>query len=112
MEHGSSAATDAFWRLLHDAGADLVLTAHDHQYERFQPMDADGEADPEGMVEFVVGTGGRSLYGFAEILPTSATHDNATYGVLQLTLRPDDYDWEFVSATGTRFADSGTAACR
>ncbi|RPH35388.1 MAG: alkaline phosphatase, partial [Chloroflexi bacterium] len=76
-EHGSSAATDALWRLLHDAGADLVLTAHDHQYERFVPMNADGEADPDGLVEFVVGTGGRSLYGFAEILPTSATHDNA-----------------------------------
>jgi hypothetical protein len=63
------------------------------------------------MVEFVVGTGGRSLYGFNKILPTSVTHDNATYGVLKLTLHPDGYDWEFVSATGTRFADSGSADC-
>ena len=112
VEHGSSAATDAFWRLLHRAGADLVLTAHDHEYERFVPMDETGAADPDGMVEFVVGTGGRSLYEFAEILPTSAVHDSSTFGVLQLTLSPDSYDWEFIAASGSPFADSGTGACR
>ena len=111
-EHGSSAATDAFWRLLHDASAELVLTAHDHQYERFEPMDEGGEADSEGMVQFVVGTGGRSLYDFAAILPNSAAHDASTYGVLRLTLRPGAYDWEFAAASAAAFEDSGTAPCR
>ena len=111
-EHGSDPQTDALWRILVTAGADLVLTAHDHIYERFVPMDASGAAAPTGMTEFVVGTGGRSRYGFGAILATSATHDNATDGVLQLTLHPDAYDWEFVSASGTRFADSGSADCR
>jgi Calcineurin-like phosphoesterase len=110
-EHGVDPRTDALWRMLAVAGADIVLTAHDHVYERFVPMDADGAAAANGMVEFVVGTGGRSRYGFSKILATSATHDNATYGVLQLTLHPSGYDWEFVSATGTRFADSGSADC-
>ncbi len=111
-EHGSDPRTDALWRILFAAGADLVLTGHDHVYERFVPMDATGAATPTGLTEFVVGTGGRSRYAFGAILPTSATHDNATYGVLQLTLHPDAYDWEFVSASGTRFADSGSADCR
>ncbi len=111
-EHGSDDLTDTFWRLLHDAGADLVLTAHDHQYERFVPMDGEGAADPGGMVEFVVGTGGKSLYEFAEILPTSAAHDASTYGVLRLTLRPGAYDWEFVPTADAGFEDSGTAFCR
>lgn len=110
-EHGSDPRTDALWRILAVAGADLVLTGHDHVYERFVPMDAEGVAATDGMVEFVVGTGGRSLYRFKTTLPTSATHDNTTFGVLQLTLRPDAYDWEFVAATGTRFADSGSADC-
>lgn len=110
-EHGTDPSTDALWRMLAAAGADVVLTAHDHVYERFVPMDDDGAAAADGMVEFVVGTGGRSRYGFNKILPTSATRDNATYGVLQLNLHPDGYDWEFVSATGTRFADSGSADC-
>ncbi len=90
----------------------MVLTGHDHQYERFVPMDADGAADPDGMVEFVVGTGGRSLYEFGEILPTSAAHDNSSFGVLKLTLRPGAYDWEFVPTSDTGFEDSGTASCR
>ncbi|MGH2482885.1 MAG: DUF7594 domain-containing protein, partial [Candidatus Limnocylindria bacterium] len=93
-------------------GGDLVLTAHDHLYERFVPMDAAGAASPGGMTEFVVGTGGRSLYAFATPLPTSAARDNATYGVLRLTLHPDAYDWEFVAATDTGFADAGSADCR
>jgi len=111
-EHGSDPLTDEFWRILFDAGGDLVLTAHDHLYERFVPMDAAGAASPGGMTEFVVGTGGRSLYAFATPLPTSAARDNATYGVLRLTLHPDAYDWEFVAATDTGFADAGSADCR
>jgi len=110
-EHGVDPRTDGLWRILAVAGADVVLTGHDHVYERFVPMDADGAPATDGIVEFVVGTGGRSLYGFNQILPTSATHDSATFGVLQLTLHADAYHWEFVSATGTRFADSGSADC-
>ncbi len=97
-EHGSAQSRTASGGP-HNAGADVVLTGHDHQYERFVPMDVEGAADPDGMVEFVVGTGGRSLYEFAEILPTSAAHDNSSYGVLKLTLRPGAYDWEFVSTS-------------
>jgi hypothetical protein len=111
-QHGSDPRTDVFWRTLHDAGADLALTAHDHLYERFVPMDADGAAASEGMVEFVVGTGGRSLYEFGTALPTSAVRENLTYGVLKLTLHPDSYDWEFVPASDTGFTDAGSAPCR
>ena len=54
--HGDDATYDAFWRTLYAAGADLVLAGHDHDYERFAPQDADGQADPEhGIREFVVG---------------------------------------------------------
>jgi hypothetical protein len=110
-EHGSDDQTDALWRALADAGADLLLTGHDHTYERFVPMDADGAPDPAGMTQFVVGTGGRSLYGFGEILPTSAAHDSSTYGVLQLTLREGAYDWAFVPTEDGGFTDSGSASC-
>jgi hypothetical protein len=110
--HGSDSRTDGFWRILFDAGADLVLTAHDHEYERFVAMDADGAVDPNGMVEFVVGTGGRSLYEFGDILPTSAARDNSIYGVLRLTLRADGYEWEFVGVSDTGFSDAGSAGCR
>lgn len=111
-QHGSDPRTDAFWRILHDVGADLVLTAHDHLYERFVPMDSEGAAANPGVVEFVVGTGGRSLYEFGTALATSAARDNSTYGVLKLTLHQDSYEWEFVPASDTGFGDAGSAACR
>jgi hypothetical protein len=110
-EHGSDLQTDALWRLLADAGADVVLTGHDHEYERFVPMNADGQPDPAGPVEFVVGTGGRSLYAFADILPTSAAHDSSTYGVLELTLREGAYAWRFVSTEDGGYTDRGSASC-
>ena|GEM_PF-2448677 len=50
------------WSLLVRSGVDIVLSGHDHDYERFQPLDADGHPDPRhGTMQFVVGTGGRSL---------------------------------------------------
>jgi hypothetical protein len=111
-EHGSDPRTDALWRLLATAGAEIVLTGHDHEYERFVPMDAEGAATADGLVEFVVGTGGRPLYAFATPLVTSAARDNSTQGVLKLTLRSDGYNWEFVPVSATGFSDAGSAACR
>src|SRR5258705_1628704 len=58
-KHGNTEMIRDFWRILYDAGADVVLSAHDHVYERFAPQDADGAPDPErGIREFVAGTGG------------------------------------------------------
>ena len=111
-EHGSDPRTDALWRILSVAGAEVVLTGHDHEYERFVPVDASGAASPEGMVEFVVGTGGRSLYDFAAPLASSAVRDNSTYGVLKLTLHPDAYDWLFLPAIAGGYSDAGSAECR
>src|SRR2546423_12008096 len=36
---------DTFWRDLYAAGADVVLTAHDHDYERFAPQDPNENLD-------------------------------------------------------------------
>ncbi|MFL5760314.1 MAG: metallophosphoesterase family protein, partial [Thermomicrobiales bacterium] len=58
-EHGSDPMSQAMWQDLYDAGAEIVLSGHDHDYERFAPMDASGAADQaNGIREFVVGTGG------------------------------------------------------
>jgi hypothetical protein len=114
LGHGSDPRTDSWWRQLYSAGADLVLSGHEHVYERFAPLDADGESEDDGLVQFVVGTGGRSLYEFETILPASAAHDNTSFGILHLTLRPGAYDWEWVPVAGSDsgFTDAGTAECR
>ena len=99
------------WRVLYEFGADVVIGGHDHDYERFAPQNPDGKADPRGIREFVVGTGGGGLYNFKNIRPNSEARSNRSYGVLKLVLGSADYSWEFVVGAGEPFQDSGTAAC-
>ncbi len=111
-EHGADPAVRTLWRTLDEAGADLVLNGHDHDYERFAAQDADGRADPHGMVSFVVGTGGADLRPFGAIAANSLVRDHSAHGVLKLTLRPDGYDFAFVPVPGATFRDSGSGTCR
>jgi len=99
------------WRVLYEFGVDVVVNGHDHDYERFAPQNPDGKADPRGIREFVVGTGGAGLYHFRAIRPNSEARSNRSYGVLKLVLRSTDYSWDFVVGAGEPFQDSGTAAC-
>ena len=111
-EHGSDATMQAFWQALYDLNADVVLSGHDHDYERFAPQTPAGAADPaRGIREFVVGTGGRSHYAITTVQPNSEAHNDTTYGVLKLTLHPSGYEWRFVPEAGKTFTDSGSGAC-
>jgi acid phosphatase type 7 len=105
-----------FWKLLVQAGADVVLSGHNHNYQRYAPMDATGnEDDANGIREFIVGTGGRNLNGLAgpsKMPATFVTGQGSSFGLLSLTLRPDSYDWSFVTAAGSpAFIDAGSATC-
>lgn len=107
--NGNSPRMREAWRVLDEAGADVVLTGHDHLYERFAPQDADGLLDPSGLRQFVVGTGGVPLYQAAAAQPNSEVRFS-THGVLKLTLSSDAYAWTFIPVAGP--ADSGSAPCR
>ena len=102
---------DGFWRALYQAGAEVVLVAHHHFYERFAPQDPDQRPDPEGIRQFIVGTGGRSFSTFNTIQPNSEVRQNNTFGILTMTLHPTSYDWRFVSEAGRTFTDSGSHPC-
>ena len=111
-EHGNEPMSDAFWRALYAAGAEIVINGHDHDYERFAPQTPDGQLDPQtGIREFVVGTGGRSLRVFNHIVPNSEVRDASTYGVLKLDLVPGAYRWHFIGVGGRSFSDSGSGVC-
>jgi 3',5'-cyclic AMP phosphodiesterase CpdA len=109
--HGNDPHMQTIWDILAQAGADVILTGHDHIYERFAPQTSDGAADPRGIREFVVGTGGASLYGLGSVKPNSEVRGVGTYGVLKLKLHASAYDWEFIPVEGGDFGDSGSAAC-
>jgi hypothetical protein len=111
-QHRAFPALQPFWRALHDYGADVVLVASDHVYERFGLQDPVGDADPDfGLRQFTVGTGGRSHQAFKAALPNSEVRNGGTYGVLKLTLHSDNYDWQFVPTAGQTFTDSGNTTC-
>jgi calcineurin-like phosphoesterase family protein len=110
--HGSDKAVGALFQALYDAGADVVLAGHEHNYERFAPLAPSGDIDPaRGIRTFVVGTGGRSHYGFGSPITGSEVRNRDAFGVLVLTLEPGRYHWQFVPEAGKKFTDSGTGTC-
>jgi len=110
--HGNDSATKAFWQDLYAVHAAIILTGHDHDYERLAPMNPAGKSDPErGIREFVVGTGGKSHRPFGIPEATSEIRNSDTYGVLKLTLHPHSYDWEFIPEAGKSFHDFGSGNC-
>jgi chitodextrinase len=101
-----------FWQLLYDHDADLILSAHDHTYERFAPQTPSGAVDQQrGIREFIVGSGGANHTSFVTTAANSEVRNDTTFGVLKLTLHPASFDWSFVPISGQTFTDSGTTAC-
>ena len=107
---------DAF-ALLHAAGAEVVLTGHDHDYERFAPQDADGRLERKrGLRQFVVGTGGAYATPFVFFAANSEVREASYDGVLALRLLDGAYEWRFLPAdpgklpAGARL-DQGRASC-
>ena len=110
-EDGSDNTYETLWKTLYDAGADLVINAHIHNYERFMEMNAEGVAVSPGLREIVVGTGGVNHDGYVTRLSTTEVRDASTYGVLKLILRPTNYSWQFVPISGETFTDGGNTNC-
>lgn len=109
--NGANAMMRDLWRILQEGGADVVISGHDHLYERFAPQDAAGRTDPHGLRQFTVGTGGAHLYSVKAIAANSEVIGNA-HGVLKLTLKARSYDWQFIAVQGKSFTDFGSAECR
>jgi hypothetical protein len=112
-QEGPEPLTAPLFDALYQAKADLLLTGHNHDYERFAPQTSAGLLDPvTGIREFVVGTGGRDLQSLRRTIAPNTEAANAdTFGVLALHLHPSSYDWTFVPEAGRTFTDSGSAAC-
>jgi len=110
--HGDNSKMDYFWQLLDANNVDVALAGHDHNYQRFAPMDLTGSYDPDGVREFVVGTGGKSHYSLdPNAHSTLEVYNTSTFGVLKMTLHDTSYDWEFVPEEGKSFTDTGSELC-
>jgi len=107
--------TKPFWDLLSAAQADVVLSGHNHNYSRWKPMDANLQLDPEGIRQFIAGSGGRNLNNLGSVSTKPDTFAKGWaggFGFLQLTLRDGGYDWRFMPAEGQpNFVDEGSGSC-
>jgi hypothetical protein len=103
------------WRLMDREGVDVLLVGHNHIYHRWAAQHANGQRSVDGIRQFTVGTGGRSLYPLGK-KPRPANLlavQNKAFGVLELTLREGSYDARWVGLpTDPVFQDARTFACR
>ncbi|MFL5910557.1 MAG: DNRLRE domain-containing protein [Gaiellaceae bacterium] len=110
-QEGPTVLMGPIYQMLYDAGVDAILNGHDHDYERFAPLDPSGAVDPvNGIREIIAGTGGRNTTSFTGIAPGSEVRNSTAFGVLSMTLHSRGYDWRFVPTAGT-FSDSGSQPC-
>jgi predicted phosphodiesterase len=110
--HGSSDQPDALWDVLLAERADLVVAGHDHNYQRYPRMDSDGERSDDGIMSFVVGTGGSDFYEISgdeseEGCPMSQFREDNQAGVLKLRLGPSSFSWAMVTVDD-KVLDEGT----
>ena len=109
-EHGSNTSMRRFVRVALSHRVDLMLAGHDHHYERFAPMNNQGEVRRRGVTQFVSGAGGKSHYAADGELTGSQYVEDDTFGVLRLVLRPDSFRYGFRGIDGSS-QDTGTRNC-
>lgn len=102
------------WSMLATAGVDLVLNGHDHEYQRWLPMDGSGNTSPSGITQFVVGTGGHGIQPFARTdarLAAGFDTSPGAIGALRLQLTDGFAGYQFINTAGS-VLDSGGVACQ
>jgi 3',5'-cyclic AMP phosphodiesterase CpdA len=107
--HGSQPGLHPLFSVMFEGGVDLVLAGHDHNYERFAPMNPAGMADTvRGMTQIVVGTGGGELRGFrTPHVRNSAYTIQGHFGVVKLTLGAGAWRSAFIDVGGRVWDRSG-----
>jgi chitodextrinase len=101
------------WSLLAQYGVTIVLNGHDHNYQRWIPLDGNGNPSSSGITEFVVGSGGHGIQTFvttdSRLVVGYDTSPNS-FGALQMQLNPEGVGYQFINYQGA-LLDSGTIPC-
>jgi hypothetical protein len=110
--YGATLEVQSLWRILYDAGADLVLNGHEHDYERFLPQTPAGVLDSaKGIEQIITGTGGGQLRKMrTPFARNSVFQIHGHFGVLKLMLGSGEYSHAFIDTTG-RVWDPGARKC-
>ncbi len=105
---------ERIWALLARYHVDIVLSGHDHGYQRWQPLDGSGKIDPvNGITEFVAAGGGHGIQQFiASDNRMAVGYDTAplAFGALRFVLNSKGATYDYVNTAGT-VLDAGTITC-
>jgi acid phosphatase type 7 len=110
-EQGGATIAKRFWVTAYAKKFEIALAGHDHNYERFAPMDPNGVVTSSGIRSFVSGLGGRSISPLNAPVTGSEFGYDSDYGVLFLTIEPGSYSWEFRTISDV-VVDAGSGACQ
>ena len=110
---GDTPELSDIWALMAQNGVEIVINGHDHNYQRWVPLDGNGQPSPTGITEFVAGATGHGVTAFAttdsRVVYASDDSPNA-YGVLLMKLNPDGAKFSYQNIYGV-VLDSGTIPC-
>jgi hypothetical protein len=101
------------WALLAKYGVSIVLNGHDHDYQRWVPLDSSGQPNPNGVTEFVVGSAGHGIQKFTKTDSRVAYSNDtqpASFGILLLQLSQTGASFTY-QATSGNVLDSGSIPC-
>ncbi len=101
------------WSLLAQAGVDMVLTGHDHSYQRWKPLDADLNLSAGGTTHFVNGAGGHGVQGAVrsdDRLAVMYGNPANSYGAMYFKLNPNGAEYRYYNTAG-QLLDQGIVPC-
>jgi chitodextrinase len=110
---GSTTSMSDIWALLAQNGVSIVLNGHDHDYQRWVPLDANGNPSSSGVTEFVAGGGGHGLQTIAGSDSRVAFWDDTNpeaFGFLVLALNTSGANFQYINGSGS-ILDSGVVPC-
>ncbi|WP_116051107.1 PKD domain-containing protein [Amycolatopsis palatopharyngis] len=109
--HGDNRDLYDVWQVFDEAGGDVTFAGHDHHYERFAPVTADGQQTPDGVRSAIVGTGGRGLYNIGGPHDFTEKLIGDRHGVMQLSVTETTYQWDFIGVDGDVLDSTPTYQC-
>ncbi len=122
LVHGDSTGLKPLNQAEFNAGVDIQLNGHDHDYQRFNPINPNGVQDnAHGITTFVDGIGGED--GRSGSQTSIAQAASAVYldsfppgtghaiGVIQFTLHSTSADYKLYDANNGSILDQGTVVC-
>ena len=109
---GGASELAPLWSVFTQYGVKLVINGHEHDYQRWVPLDGRGNPNPTGVTEIVAGAGGNGIDAIISADPRLAFSYavQGDYGAMRVTLTSDQLRYEFVRTNGS-IPDSGTIAC-